>query len=272
MARMWPSTATLDGFDLGAIGVVVDQATGYRDFLQVGHRWQRASNRWGSVRVTTKPQASERLVVVRGHVNAESVTELRAFRDELWWRLRGGGQGGNIRDWGFTDGSGRIFRVALADQAKLPIIPPSYTQLSTELELPLLMTDPRILAASDTVLSGVSTATDTPLGSELSIPVVELSATTATITVKDHTGATMWTFGIAGASNAPITIDFATGSIVDSLGGSASAFVTAGSYIENGYLDPQWASGNPVALTPPTWPTIEVDAGTMDVTYRLAYG
>lgn len=275
MARTWPSTATLDGFQLGQIGVVVDRATGYRDFLQVAKAWQRVPNRWGSVAVHARPQAADRLVVVRGSLNAESVAELRARRDELWWRLRGGGNGGDVREWGFTDGTGRIWRVVLPeDGISLPIIPPTYRQLSTELELPLLMTDPRILAGSDTVLAGVSTATDLVLGSEASLPVIEFSVGTATVTVKDHTGATMWTFGIAGASNPPITIDFTAApvSMLDSLGNPVAAFVTAGSYVEDVYFDPQWASGNPVGSPPPTWPTIEVDAGTIDVTFRAAYG
>lgn len=263
---IWPNTVDLDGFDLGQLGFVLETPSGWGDYMQWRETLAHVADRPDAVSVSN-PQARERLIVLRGTVNGDSRVELISNRDEIWWRLRGGGINGTgkpYRQIAFADDKTRVFRAMLAESAQLPTVPPSLTQFTIQAQIPLTCPDPRIFASTDTVVA-FTTATALPLWSEASSAKVEVDVATFTITYKDSAGTTIWTIGVNGAANPPITLHLGYDGVINalnSLGVSVLGNLTAGSRLAGRLFDPQHGD-----ITVPSWPTIETDLGNGTATY-----
>lgn len=263
---------TVDGFDLSTIGFGLSTPGGWGDFIQWRETTQRVAGRYDAVSVSAA-QTADRLLVLRGVVDGADRATMIANRDRLWWILRGGGISGTgkpYREISFVDDLTRVFRASLADSARLPTIGPSLTQRTIEAEIPLVCTDPRIYASTDTVLN-LSGATAIPLGSEASSPKLTSTAGTETFTCRDSGGTAVWTFGWAGVASLPVTVWLGYDGIftaLDNAGNDILDELTAGSYFAGRVFDPQ--HGDP--YTGPAWPTIEAANGTATATYRKNYG
>lgn len=271
----WPTTVTLDGYDLSTLGFVLETPGGWGDYMQWRERLERVTDRLDSV-IVSSAQAADRLLVLRGTIHGTSRANLIANRDEIWWRLRGGGVSGTglgYRKLAFADDTTRVFRARLAESARLPTVPPALTQLTIEAEIPLVCPDPRIYAASDTVLALSGATAINPIGSEASSPKLVSDAGTETFTYKDSGGSTIWTFGYAGVASLPVTVWLGYDGIyaaLDNAGASILNDLTAGSYFAGRVFDPQ--HGDPYAGSP-AYPTIEAANGTtVTATYAVNHG
>ena len=249
----------VDGTDVSTYGLVVSEIEGWRDGPKAGWPDVQPIGRIGSVRTSTEPTIEQRNLRITGTALATSLSNLLSNLDNLKVLL-----GTSERTFIFTDDETRKF-VGRVTGVSARGINPHLTQRGCEIEIDVLMNDPRIFATTSTTVSSIgASATDLPLGTAISIPTITVStAGTFTLTYKNSAGTTVSELTITGAT-APVVINMDAGTITDAGGNAIPYLGTTDDFPF--YFDPQ-DGDYPTS----DWPTLEVSAGTAEAVYDKAY-
>lgn len=243
-------------YDLSLLGLVLDDPKGWRDGFDTKWPSKAVPGRIGHVVTSAAPAYSPRNQVLTGAIEADDVATLISRIDEIKWRV-----GHNVENgFMFSDDESRFF-YARCTRFDVPKVPPALTQTAVRFLINLWQTDPRRYDISQTIVSGISTATDLPLGTAPTEAVISTASTSFTITYKDYNSTTVASMTITGASGT-VTIDMADYTITDG-GGNAADKMTAGGFFSFDPVDSNW----PVNA----WPTLEISSGTCTATYRKAW-
>lgn len=253
----------VDGFDTSTEGLIVRSGLQrLRGTPEASYPSTTVPGRMGAVRLSRDPEYGPRQLTIPGTVEgatmAEMHTNLRSLERRLW------------------PGPERVIRLVDDETVEFHAhtrlidgqgVPPDLVQPVTQVAISLLALDPRLLAASDTVITFTSTLTETPLGSGPSFPVIRIdgAATDPVLTYADHTGTTVKTLGLTislGASDW-VEIDMMERTIVDDGGTPRPDALTSGGFFA---LDPAHGTADGASD-----PQLSVDDGSGTATYRKAY-
>lgn len=251
-------TLIVDGNDLSEQGFTLTR--GLRGIMGTpvfDYPSERPPGRIDAIRLSTKPEYQDRTLLLPGVVDQGTRAALRSAMADLAARLSPG-----EHTFRFVDDETVEF-VGLVREVDGISVEPDLTQTAADLTVRVQCLDPRLREVSDTVVA-FTTATDMPLGNAPVRPVIRItgSATNPTVTYKDSGGTTVTTLGLTVSIGAGdwVEVDCAEQTIVDQAGASHPEYLTSGTFIE---LDP--TDGDYVT---DTWPTLEVDSGDGQATYR----
>lgn len=251
-----------DGFDLASLGVTVTEGLrGWRDGLERTRETAARPGRVLSVPLTRAATTEPRRATVEAVQEADDVATLLSRRDELMARLDAADRVEVV----FDDQPGRFLRARVDGSVRVRGVVPDLAQTAHQVSIPLVGRDPRWLADAETVVTVGSGDgdVDVPLGTAESLPTIEVSVGTFTLTYKDASGAVVATLGVSGASASPVTVDMEAQTIISANGSELDARVAGSRFFA---LDPR--DGDFAASS---WPTLATDAGTATVTYRKAW-
>ena len=249
-------TLIVDGTDLGTIGFIGDKFPNPFDAPDRVYRQETAHARVGTVVSTATPTIRGRTFKVSGHVLADTAANADAYLHELKYRLYAPSV--LVR---FSRDETVEYRARCVSIASKPV-KPEMVQRAFEVTIEFLLTDPRTYAIADSVV-GFSTATDMPLGTAPTDPVIRLSSGTNPILIyKDSSAVEIARMGFTW-SGTYIDIDMDRKTVIDNASANQIATLTTGEFFS---LDP-YDGDYPTA----DWPTLEVNSGTGTATYRKAY-
>lgn len=255
--------AYLDDYDLSQLGLVVERVDGLGD--QPDRPWPSAplpkSERVAIL--STAPDETARLLVVRGHLLADTV----ALRNVAFDTLKGRCFAGDTVRLRFVDQGTREW-VARCIGIQVDPRGQQFIEPGLALALSFVCESPYGRDTSDSVVDGITTTlTAIPLGTAPSRPLIRITGpATNPLLAYAHFDATVLqtlqlTGSIAGGDYVEIDMDRMTiTQSVASVLSSALTMRTAGSFFA---LDP--AAGSYAAAQ---WPTVNVSSGTARVTYR----
>lgn len=257
------TTLTVNTKDLSTIGLILDVPGGWRHSAPRAHRHIQIPKRRGHLKVTASPVWEPRRLVLTGHIQGTSLANLRANHREIVSRLSDG-----LLTCSFADASTEVF-YAYMDESGVQVEPVGGALESRRqaVTINLLCPDPRIYENSTTTVSATSTASVAcALGTAPVEPVIVTDgATTVSIIYKTSTGGAVATCGITSAAgSAPYTFDMKAQTVLSSSGASVIAALTTGTdFFVLDPFDGDWPSS--------AWPTVQVSAGTANITYQRAY-
>lgn len=270
MSPLTATTAvTLDGKDLGELGLIVTRIPGWRDVPQSRKPVARLTGRDGDTELSSTLDLSPRIVTVHGIIKQDTFANLKSSLDELAGRAR---VAALVR---FIDNDDRQLVV---DLAQLTVIPLSghLTLPHAEIRLRLVARDPFFHETALTSVAISATPVAVAQGNGPVRPLIKISgAYTAAVTVtyKNSAGATIQTTqmsSITVAGGDTVEVDSARHSIEQIIGGVPTNIIdklTGGGFI---VLDPE-DSADQFAPSP-AWPTIELSTGrTGFCDYNKAY-
>jgi len=209
----------------------------------------------GRLALTDAPPALPRQIVALGRQEAASTASLLDLEDQLKRLVYDG-----------------IVRVRVGDRsdreweaiARLRVSPLSGWQarLTQDVEFVFDCEDPVAQAVTPTVVDFAAAATECPLGTAVSKPIIRIgdNVTNPVVTLKDHLGQTVQTMGftITIGAGAWLEIDCEQQTIVDEAGANqADTFDGLTDFLE---LNPYHAAG----LSGP-WPTLSISGGGLAV-------
>lgn len=252
---MPPTTLTVDGFDLSALGFAVDDPSSWGDSPTRSWPVRFPPGREIGIFTSTQPSHETRQLEITGILSAATLSAMQAAYDEMRWRLDGGDH-----EFVFSDRGSRMLVGRVALISRKPVAP-ALSQRATRIQISVVMADPRILETTATVVA-FGAATATPLGVGRSWPVITVTgAGSFTVTYRDSGGTAVATLQVSGAT-APVVIDMAAQTITDA-GGDAMDALAAGDFFA---LDPQDGDYPSSA-----WPTLEVSSGSGSAQYSKAW-
>lgn len=218
--------------------------------------------RLGRLGLTDSPPANARRITATGRQRAADTATLQGLEDELKRlvhdgivRVRAGDRAD--REW---EARGKLF---------VRPVGPWLARTAQDVDLVFECDDPLAQALTPRVVDFSAGATECPLGTAVSEPVIRIGdgATNPVVTVKDHRGQVVQTMGLVAtiAGGDWFEIDCEAQTIVDQAGANqAAAFDGATEFLE---LNPYDAGG-----TTGPWPTLEVSSGALGIAeYRERY-
>jgi hypothetical protein len=263
------STTTITGTykDLADFHFAVDAPTPFAE-RRVLTPSSSMSGRLSSAALGTRPTGRPRDTRIVGTViSSSAANRLSDVRNLVGWCARAVALQTHLD-------ANTFLQVDELTEASSEDLPPTAGRYPARVTLSFMSLDPLWYATSQ---SAVTFTTDTAmaLGTAPVAPVIRITGTLAdpTITLKDHSGATVTTLGLtitqAGASDY-VEIDCGAQTIVRSV---SSVLSDAISTLSSGYffeLDPADAD-----TVTPTWPSLSIaygsGSGTAVSTYRKAY-
>lgn len=252
----------VDGFDLSTIGFILSKPDGQRDGLDADWPSVKVPGRIGVSVTADEPSFEPRTIRVDGVLESDptvdTVADLLARLDEFKYRL-----GSTERNFRFVDDETYDYR-ARALRVRHPPIDPALIQTAVRVRADLWMRDPRRYSTTQTVVSGITTATALPLGTApVRGVIVVTGATGFTLTYKHFDTTTLKALIIAGATS-PVTIDMELGKITDGGGPAADTLDHDSDFpFDFDSEDGDWTASQ--------WPTLEVSAGSAQASYYRAW-
>lgn len=250
----------INDVDVATLGFAVSRAVrGAWDGIDIRQPSAPVMGKLGRLALTDAPPANPRQIVVAGRQEAADTATLRGLEDQLK-RLA-------------YDG---VVRVRLGDdadreweaRARMRVTPISGWQARTaqDVEITFECDDPTGQSVADTVVDFSGGATECPLGTAPSAPVIWIgdTVTNPVVTLKDHLGQVVATMGFTITIGAGdwIEIDCEGQTVIDQDGANqAATFDGSTEFLE---LNPYHGGG-----TSGPWPTIGVSGGGLAVaSYR----
>jgi len=253
----------VDGFDLSTLDFRVQSMAGHRNMPEA--TWPNAPvpGRYGPVLLSYEAQRQARPITVRGVFDSTSLVSLYANMDAAKARMDGA-----LRTYTVVDNEAREHRAYLL-KWDAQGLPPELATPRTYVTLTLWCPDPRAYSTVDTVVNFGATATDTPLGTAPTHPVIRVAgaASAPALVYKSSTGGERGrvTLNTTLSSTDWVDIDMGAGTLLNKAGASVSAVyaTTVSGFFALDPLDgTYWSSG---------WPTVEVSVGSGTATYRKAW-
>lgn len=255
---MTPPTGLLfvNDVDLASLGVSIARPLrGPWDGLDLRQSAAPVLGSLGQVPLTDAPVANPRQIVATGRQQGATTSALLTLEDDLKHLLYDG-----------------IVRVRVGDRADrewearaiLRVTPVGAWQTRTVQDVEMVFTceDPAAQDVTPTVVDFAAGATECPLGTAVSKPVLRIgdTATNPVLTVRDHLGQVVQTMGltITIGAGAWLEIDCEAQTIVDQAGANqADTFDGSTNFLE---LNPYHGAG----LSGP-YPTLEISGGSLAV-------
>lgn len=256
------TTLTLDGVDLSTIGLILDDMDGWSDSAPRAHSFVGMPKRREWARVTGKPIYRPRELRLTGHVEGATMAAMRTRLHELKYRFSD-----NELGLIFSDASTEIMYGWLGDDGiDVSSLGPALASRRRRVSIHVVCPDGRIYETITTNSSFGSTASAAvALGTAPVEPIITVqTATTFDIIYKSSTGGERARFGVSGATGPPFTINMSRQTILNS--SNDSQIVSKSSGTDFFALDPfdgDWTTS--------AWPTLQISAGTMTVSYQRAY-
>ena len=251
-------TLIVDGYDLGEIGYVADNA--FRDTFgspQRKYETQAVHSRIGEQLASQKPSYSVRQMIVNGAILADDLATLNTNIDALKYRLYAPSVGVRL-----SHDETREY-VARCDQVTIDRIEPALIQRGAKVAVRFTILDPRMRAIADTV-QAFTTGTAIALGTAESKGVIRLTGgTNPTVVLKDYAATEIGRMEFTWAGTW-LDVDLDEQTIIDNAAANQASTLTVGNFFA---LDPR--DGDYLQSQ---WPTLDVTGGgTAQITYRKMY-
>lgn len=249
-------TLIVDGTDFQTIGFIGDRFPAAFDAAGRNFQEAQAHGRIGRVLTTVKPDVSSRSFTINGHIVASDAATADSNLHEIKYRLYNDSV--LLR---FSRDETLEYRARCVAIRASPL-QPEMTQRAYDCSLQFLLIDPRTYAVSDSVVA-FTTATDMPLGTAPTEPIIRLSGGTNPILIyRDSTGTEVARMEFTW-SGTYIDIDMDRKTVIDNAAANQVSTLTTGEFFSLDPYDGDYPTSD--------WPTLEVNSGSGSATYRKAY-
>ncbi len=261
-----PTMVTLNGKDLGTLGLIVSRVIGWRDMPTTRRKTARLAGRDGDTPVSDALEVSPRTVTIEGAIVQDTFAEMKSSVDEIGGRLR---VASIVR---FIDNDDRFMNIHTAQYEVLPLAA-QFTAASIGIRIILTALDPTIFETANTQISFTITKNNMALGNIPVRPLITINGavTNPSIIYRDDGSNIISQMDIVAtvAAGDRIEIDSTLHTVKHFIGGSPSNIIdnVTGPFP---ILDPEDADDQFAAS--PVWPTLEcTPTASCTADYNKAY-
>lgn len=249
---------TIDGYDLTALGVVLEKAPAWRDLPTYRRQTVPLPGRIGELDLSPNARPGPRMVELVGTQSAANAPALLVALDSLKRRLNR-----EVSEFILPDRPDRTF-VGKLDALRVEGLAPDFAQRAHRLQISIRCDDPRLYSTDKTVVNIGAVAAETEIGTAPVGPVIRLNnPNDPVLTYRTSAGTVRTTMALTVSGVSWIEIDCERMTIVDSDTTDRPEVLTGGDFIT---LDP--ADGS---VDGADGPTLAVSGATGTATYRKAW-
>lgn len=260
MSTYRPTTLSVDGFDLSALGYVTTDVPGIRDVVDLEDASLALPTLAGTSLTDAAAAVADRQFSIVGQLTAATPSALRSAYRSLAYKCGGGDRLLVLVDDTAKRITARLRRIAFTYQGV------ELDGRHARVELGWRARNPYWEDVSTTTVGLTATPAACALGNADCFPVITVTgpATTPIIRYKNSAAATVASLSLATiASLDTVAVDMRTRRITHSVSGVTPALRLAGRFFALNPYDGDFYSS--------TWPTLEVSSGTASAVYRKAW-